>query len=342
MEGIRDVPAAEHYGAIAVHGSLIFALLGQASEAERWVAAAERAGPAGILPDGSTMEGTLAYLRAILCRDGVSEMRRDAKIARDGLSPASPYQATMIYAEGLSHLIEDDPAQADPILARALDVSAHVGAPPLTALVLAQQCHLAARRRSWAEVTSLAERAAAILQAVNLEDYWTSALVYAWAARAALHQGNKSQGRLYLGRASRLRPLLTYMLPLVSVQALLEMARSYIKLADRAGAAAVLTQAQGIRQQRPAIGILSAQADRLQAKLDTVEARAIGPTALTAAEMRLLPLLSTHLPVSEIAAELFLSPHTVKSEMKSIYRKLGATTRTQAVTRSQELGLLGL
>jgi len=342
MEGIRDVPAAEHYGAIAVHGSLIFALLGQPSEAERWVAAAERASPAGILPDGSTMEGTLAYLRAILARDGVGEMRRDARIAREGLSPASPYQATMLYAEGLSHLLEDDPALADPILARALDVSVHIGAPPLTALILVQQCNLAARRKSWSEVTSLAERAVAIVRAGHFDDYWTSALVYAWAARAALHQGNKSQGRLYLGRASRLRPLLTYMLPLVSVQALLEMARSYIKLADRAGAAAVLTQAQGIRQQRPAIGILSAQADRLQAKLDTVEARAIGPTALTAAEMRLLPLLSTHLPVSEIAAELFLSPHTVKSEMKSIYRKLGATTRTQAVTRSRELGLLGL
>jgi LuxR family maltose regulon positive regulatory protein len=342
MEGIRDVTAAENYGAIAVHGSLIFALLGQASEAERWVAAAERASPAGILPDGSTMEGTLAYLRAILCRDGAAEMRRDAKIARDGLSPASPYQATMLYAEGLSHLIEDDPAQADPILARALDVSAHAGAPPLTALVLAQQCHLAARRRSWAEVTSLAERAAAILQDVHLDDYWTSALVYAWAARAALHQGNGSQGRFYLGRASRLRPLLTYMLPVVSVQVLLEMTRCYIKLADRAGAAAVLAQAHGILQQRPDLGILPAQADRLQAKLATVEARAAGPSALTAAELRLLPLLSTHLPVSEIAAELFLSPHTVKSEMKSIYRKLGATSRTQAVTRSRELGLLGL
>ena len=342
MEGIRDVTAAEHYGAVAVHGSLIFALLGQASEAERWVAAAERASPAGILPDGSTMEGTLAYLRAILCRDGAAEMRRDARIARDGLSPASPYQATMLYAEGLSYLLEDDPAQAEPILARALDVSAHVGAPPLTALILVQQCSLAARRNSWAEATSLAERAAAILQAVNLDDYWTSALVYAWAARAALHQGNGSQGRFYLGRASRLRPLLTYMLPVVSVQALLEMTRCYIKLADRAGAAAVLTQAHGILQQRPDLGILPAQADRLQAKLATVEARAAGPSALTAAELRLLPLLSTHLPVSEIAAELFLSPHTVKSEMKSIYRKLGATTRTQAVTRSRELGLLGL
>jgi LuxR family maltose regulon positive regulatory protein len=342
MEGIRDVTAAEHYGAIAVHGSLIFALLGQSGEAERWVAAAERASPAGILPDGSTMEGTLAYLRAILCRDGAAEMRRDARIARDGLSPASPYQATMLYAEGLSYLLEDDQAQADPILARALDVSAHAGAPPLTALILVQQCNLAAQRRSWSEVTSLAERAVAIVQGGHLGDYWTSALVYAWAARAALHQGNSSQGRFYLGRASRLRPLLTYMLPVVSVQALLEMARSYIALADRAGAAAVLTQAQGILQQRPDLGLLPPQADRLQAELATIEARAAGPSALTAAELRLLPLLSTHLPVPEIAAELFLSPHTVKSEMKSIYRKLGATTRTQAVTRSRELGLLDL
>src|SRR5262249_22803463 len=165
MEWLKDVTAAEHYGAIAAHGSLIFALLGQPSEAERWVAAAERASPAGILPDGSTMEGTLAYLRAILCRDGVAEMRRDAKIARDGLSPASPYQATMLHAEGLSYLLDDDPAQADPILARALDVSAHVGAPPLTALILVQQCNLAAQRQSWAEVTSLADRAVAIVQA---------------------------------------------------------------------------------------------------------------------------------------------------------------------------------
>src|SRR5499427_5366219 len=230
MEWLRDLTAAEHYGAIAVHGSLIFALLGQPSEAERWVAAAQRASPAGILPDGSTMEATLAYMRANLGRHGIGEMRRDARIARDGLSPASPYQATMLYAEGLSYLLEDDTAQADPILARALDVSVRVGAPPLTALILVQQCSLAAQRKSWAEATSLAERAVAIVQAGHLDDYWTSALVYAWAARGVLHEGNSSQGRLYLGRASRLRPLLTYMLPLVSVQALLEMARSYIKL----------------------------------------------------------------------------------------------------------------
>jgi LuxR family transcriptional regulator, maltose regulon positive regulatory protein len=50
--------------------------------------------------------------------------------------------------------------------------------------------------------------------------------------------------------------------------------------------------------------------------------------------------LPTHLSVPQIAAELFLSPHTIKSVMKSIYRKLGATTRAEAVTRSRELRLL--
>jgi LuxR family maltose regulon positive regulatory protein len=342
MEWIREVTAAEYYGAIAAHGSLIFALLGQPGEAERWMTAAERASPAGVLPDGSTMEGTLAYLRACLCRDGTAEMRRDARAALDGLSPASPYRATMLYSEGLSYLLEGEPARAEPVLARALDVAAHTGSPPLTALILAQQCSAAAQRKSWSEVTSLAQRAAAIVQAGHFDDYWSSALVNAWAARDALHRGDTSRGRFYLGRASRLRPLLTYMLPVVSVQALLEMAHSYITLADGAGAAAVLTQAHGIFQQRPDLGNLPAQAGELEAKLATIEARAAGPTALTAAELRLLPLLSTHLPVPEIAAELFLSPHTIKSEIKSIYRKLGATTRTQAVTRSRELGLFGL
>ena len=40
-----------------------------------------------------------------------------------------------------------------------------------------------------------------------------------------------------------------------------------------------------------------------------------------------------------IAAELFLSPHTIRSQMKSIYRKLGVNSRNQAVTRAREAAL---
>ena len=70
------------------------------------------------------------------------------------------------------------------------------------------------------------------------------------------------------------------------------------------------------------------------------DSSAPGAPALTSAELRLLPLLSTHLSFPEIAGELFLSRNTIKSQAYSIYRKLGASSRSQAVARSRELGLL--
>jgi LuxR family maltose regulon positive regulatory protein len=339
MEWIRDVMSAEHYGAIAVHGSLIFALLGQPSEAERWAAAAERASSAGILPDGSTMEATLAYLRAILCRKGIGEMRRDAQLAWEGLSPASPYRATMLYTEGISFLLEGDPTRAGPILARALNLATHSGSLPLAGLILAEQCGVAAERNDWAEVTTLAEQAAAIVEDGHFGDYWTSALAYAWASRAAAHGGDVSRARFYLGRASRLRPLLTYALPVVSVQALLEMTRSYITLGDPGGAAAVLAQADDILRQRPDLGVLAELAGQLQAGLATGTSHAIGASSLTAAELRLLPLLSTHLSYAEIGERLYVSKNTVKTQAYSAYRKLGVSSRSEAVVRTRELGL---
>jgi LuxR family maltose regulon positive regulatory protein len=339
MEWLRDVTSAEHYGAIAVHGSLIFALLGQPSEADRWAAAAERATPVGILPDGSTMQGTLAYLRAILCRDGVAVMRRDAQIAWDELSPASPYRATMLYTEGISYLLEGDPARADPILTRAFGDATRAGALPLAALILAERCAVAAERDGWPEIIELAQRAVTIVEDGRLDDYWTSALVYAWATRVALHRGDISKARFYLGRAARLRPLLTYALPVVSVQALLELARCYLTLADPAGAAAILHQVHDILQQRPDLGVLTKLAGQLQSQLGKTGAIAVGASSLTAAELRLLPLLSTHLSYREIGERLYVSSHTVKTQAYSAYRKLGASSRSEAVTRVHELGL---
>ena len=92
---------------------------------------------------------------------------------------------------------------------------------------------------------------------------------------------------------------------------------------------------------RPELGTLVGEAAALRGQLSRQRGTSSpGASALTAAELRLLPLLSTHLTASEIAAQLFLSPHTVKAEVKSIYRKLGASSRNQAISRARELGLL--
>ncbi len=91
----------------------------------------------------------------------------------------------------------------------------------------------------------------------------------------------------------------------------------------------------------PGWGSWSGRPQALRPRLAQVRGPAVpGASALTAAELRLLPLLSTHLSFPEMAAELFLSRHTIKSQAFSIYRKLGVSSRNQAVTRARELGLL--
>ena len=62
--------------------------------------------------------------------------------------------------------------------------------------------------------------------------------------------------------------------------------------------------------------------------------------SLTGAELRLLPYLATHLTLPEIATKLFLSTNTVKTEAVSIYRKFSASSRSEAIERAVEVGLL--
>jgi LuxR family maltose regulon positive regulatory protein len=102
-----------------------------------------------------------------------------------------------------------------------------------------------------------------------------------------------------------------------------------------------MQEADDLLRRRPGLGTLVGEAQALRAQLAKVRGSGVpGASALTTAELRLLPLLSTHLSFAEIAAELFLSPNTAKTQAVSIYRKLDARTRGQAVARARELGLL--
>lgn len=74
--------------------------------------------------------------------------------------------------------------------------------------------------------------------------------------------------------------------------------------------------------------------------METLHVEAQGASSLTTAELRLLPLLSSHLSFREIGDRRSVSPHTVKTQAISIYRKLGVTSRGAAIARAEALGLL--
>jgi LuxR family maltose regulon positive regulatory protein len=126
----------------------------------------------------------------------------------------------------------------------------------------------------------------------------------------------------------------------VSVQALLEMARVYLALSDSAGAREVLRQARDILRRCGDLGVLANQIDELTSKLDTMRTVRVGASSLTAAELRLVPFLSTYLTFPQIAERLFVSRNTIKSQAISIYQKLGVSSRGEAIEQLQEIGLL--
>ena len=126
MEWVEAEQLVDHYPAVAVHGALIYALLGRPIDAERWAIAAERTVSTEVLADGSTMDSYVAYMRAPLGRDGVEAMARDAWVVLDGLNPTSPYCPTMQHTEAIGALLDGDPDRADPILIAAFDAAMQV------------------------------------------------------------------------------------------------------------------------------------------------------------------------------------------------------------------------
>jgi LuxR family maltose regulon positive regulatory protein len=88
-----------------------------------------------------------------------------------------------------------------------------------------------------------------------------------------------------------------------------------------------------------------ALADELLATLDRESASDEGPVRpllepLSERELAVLRFLPTMLSNAEIAAEMFVSPNTVKTHLKHVYRKLDVADRRQAVRRGRELRLL--
>ena len=194
----------------------------------------------------------------------------------------------------------------------------------------------------WEEAAAHIDVVLVAIEEARMDDYATSVLAFAAAARLAVHQGNQAEAERQLTRAMRARPNLTYSLPSQAVRSRLHMAKAYWAIGDQATARHLVREIDDILAHRPALGTLLDAVAELREAFDSVSpAGTSGPIPLTPAELRLLPYLQTHLTIREIGTRLFVSRNTVSSEVGSIYRKLGVSSRHDAVERATAIGLLG-
>ena len=222
-----------------------------------------------------------------------------------------------------------------------MSLGQETGAHEIAAEALGERSLLAIARGQWDRAEVLAGQARATLRRAGIEESYVTPLVCAVQARVAIHRGDGRAARHELASAQRVRPLLTYAIPHVAVQARIELIRVYLALADVSGARTLMREIDEVLRRRPGLGTAVAEAKALRIRISTERHPGVaGASTLTSAELRVLPLLATHLSFPEIGAELFLSPNTVKSQAVSLYRKLGVSSRSQAVARARELALL--
>jgi LuxR family maltose regulon positive regulatory protein len=338
LQWLEDRSGMERHPMVAVLALFLATQMGRSAEVERWAGLVDRWPYRDAAQPGDRYAAAWAVLlQAILCRRGVEQMRADADEAARRFAEEHIVESAPALFQGLARVLSGDLEGGDAFFQTVLSVGEETNTPETVAVALGERSLLAMARGEWSRAEILAEQAGAILRRAKFE----GVLACAVQARTAVHRGDIPAARQHLVNAQRVRPTLTHAIPHLAVQARIELARAHLGLADIAGAKTLMREIDEVLRRRPALGTLVGEAQALRARLASERGSTIpGASALTAAELRVLPMLATHLSFPEIGAEMFLSPHTVKSQAMSIYRKLEASSRSQAVARSRELGLL--
>ncbi len=322
---------------LAIVAAWISFHLGDSETADRFAAAAAEGDLDVVSTDGATsLRSTFMNLRATLAPHGVDQMLADAQFvcAAEGRAGNTRWLVDGVRAVGNANLLADRPDEAvaafreGVVLTTGHPEFSHVKVVCLGFLALAL-----AETGSWPAARTSAQEATALSASERLEGTLLGGIALTARAVMLLHDGDFDRAAAELANA-RLTGHLCRGARWLDADMNLRWGNLSLDLGDRSVAQEHAETARAALDEYPDPGSLPRRLAELTERIACLSA-----LDLTPAEIRILPFLPTHLSVKEVAERLHVSPATVKTHVSSVYAKLGAERRSDAVARMEELGL---
>ena len=316
----------------------VLSLSARQEEAARAITAAERLGDlgAGPLPDGfSSAEASLTMLRACFPWGDIGAQLENGRRAAELEGPGSPWRPLACWAVGMGLYFRGEPDEADRWFAESAALA------PASAQWLAGEASLA--YRSWIagdrgrleQQRALAETAAEFVREHDAEKLIGAAPLALGVSLAA--RGRPAEALPLTERGVALSR--TFGQPIQLANALLSHAPVLRALGQHKRAADAIAETRSILEACPDPGILARRLAALDRPPQISRVRS-ADQELTQRELRVLRLLHGDLSERDIGRELYVAHNTVHSHVRSIYRKLGVSSRADALRRTRELRLL--
>ncbi|MFI2207093.1 LuxR C-terminal-related transcriptional regulator [Streptomyces sp. NPDC020192] len=317
---------------------------GAPETARRWLDVVRLRGPgAETVGEGSTVSDAAAVAQAVACwlQGEILTGDRLAETVFAGTVPLTSWRALACTARGTALLWTSRYEEAEALLGEATR-DAHAAGHGLTlvrALGLRALCALLAGCHGPARM--LSDEALDAAGAAGLQRHFVAAPAYIGRAGLLLDEGRADEAERTLADAEAALADSSGTGSEPQMHAWYHVTRARLATARHntaaAGEARAAAERAAARCESP--GVLTDLLGGVGE--DTVVPLVVsGPQELSLGERRVLRALCGPLTLREIAAEFYVSHNTVKTQVRAIFRKLGAHDRSAAVARARECGML--
>jgi LuxR family maltose regulon positive regulatory protein len=315
--------------------------LGDMEAVAKWLEVAENAPVPGPFMEGLTSaEGAVAVVRTAYRWElgDVHGAMTSGKEALEAEGEGSPWSgigaATIGLAAGaLGNLVEASKwsleyARVGRAFGQHLNEASGTGAAALWA----------AQDGDWATAEELARRALTISFEHGINEHWAGGYCHLALGLVLEHQGEDEEAERHIERSVVLSRRGAG--PIERAWSLIHLSRLQAARGDRPAALASLDEAAACLAGAPDPASLPAHLTEARRRVMAPARRLAPGEELSERELDVLRLLATPMTQREIGDALYVSLNTVKTHAKSIFRKLDAASREEAVARARERGLI--